>query len=405
MRRLRTIISVFGIMLLILSAASVYTAMRGLSEIHPAESYEDQGVRTFAPYDVLPVQVKNTGTSRDRRMNPTRTVYMVYYLATDGSGYQWSDEVLSRDYGKEVVKAGETVKRRVLSIPEDRTYITVEPGQTAGSYTAGLRDRYTGMIVLGTLYILFYLLVLLISRILRHLRRSRAEDAELDRAAAPSHAEFFGPEILEEKRRFHPGKILLAVLPVVLLFTLFWAIGHHSKKTVDLDFGWNENVWTCRELGLRFTLPPGGEIYDSEQHDEERREKFGSRGSAGRTLLTVIDSSEGSSLGLLAIADQPSETFVLKMVTAFAESAAGEGTYELEAQEALTVGGYSWQTWRIELPEQGRVHYYLYRQSGEYSLALTASGPMAEAPPAILTCFDVETDAVLFEKDFPVGAG
>lgn len=402
MRRLKNIVSVFGILLFILSAASVYVALQDWSEIRPAESYEDKGVLTFVPYDVLPVQVKNTGaSSRDRRMNPTKTVYMVYYQATDGSGYKWSDRVPFRDYGKEVVKAGETVRRRVLSIPEEGTYITVEPGETAGSYTAGLRDRYTGIVVLGTLYILFYAAALLISRILRRMRRDRVEDAELDRAAAPTHAAFSGPEIVEEKRRFHPGKLLLIVLPVILLLTLFWGVGHRSKKSVDLDFGWNENVWTCRELGLRFTLPPGGEIYDAEQHDAERREKFGSRGSAGRTLLTVIDSSEGSSLGLLAVADRPSETFVLKMVTAFAESAAGEGTYDLEAQEELTVGGHSWQTWRIELPEQDRVHYYLYRQSGEYGLALTASGPTAETPPAILTCFD---DAVLFEKDLPAKA-
>ena len=87
MRRLKTIIPVAGILLLILSAASLYVAVQALLEIRPAEDYEDIGVLTFQPYDVLPVQVQNTGaSSRDRRMNPTKTVYMIYYRATDGSG-------------------------------------------------------------------------------------------------------------------------------------------------------------------------------------------------------------------------------------------------------------------------------------------------------------------------------
>lgn len=104
MKRLKTIIPVAGILLLILSAASLYVAVQALLEIRPAEDYEDIGVLTFQPYDVLPVQVQNTGASnRDRRMNPTKTVYMVYYRATDGSGYKWSDEALTRDLGKDIV--------------------------------------------------------------------------------------------------------------------------------------------------------------------------------------------------------------------------------------------------------------------------------------------------------------
>ena len=83
MRRLKTIIPVAGILLLILSAASLYAAMQGISKVRPAEDYEDIGVLTFQPYDVLPVQVQNTGaSSRDRRMNPTKTVYMVYYFGS-----------------------------------------------------------------------------------------------------------------------------------------------------------------------------------------------------------------------------------------------------------------------------------------------------------------------------------
>ena len=159
MRRLKTIIPVAGILLLILSAASLYVAVQALLEVRPAEDYEDIGVLTFQPYDVLPIQVQNTGaSSRDRRMNPTKTVYMVYYRATDGSGYKWSSEAFSKDHGQRVVEAGETVERRVLRIPADGTYITVEPDQTAGSYTEGLRQKYITVLVLAGAYVLLYVL-------------------------------------------------------------------------------------------------------------------------------------------------------------------------------------------------------------------------------------------------------
>lgn len=144
-------------MLLLLSAAMGYLSIKHLSAIVPADSYEDKGVYTFSPYQVLPVQVQNTGASgRDRRMNPTKTVYMVYYRATDGSGYQWTDRAITRDLGQEVVDAGAAVERRVLSIPADRSYITVEPEQTAGSYTAGLRQKYITALVLAGAYIMLY---------------------------------------------------------------------------------------------------------------------------------------------------------------------------------------------------------------------------------------------------------
>lgn len=160
MKKLKSIVFVAGLMLLILAAAMGYLSIKYLSMIVPADSYEDKGVYTFSPYQVLPVQVQNTGASgRDRRMNPTKTVYMVYYRATDGSGYQWSEQAITRELGQEVVDAGAAVERRVLSIPADRSYITVEPEQTAGSYTAGLRQKYITALVLAGAYILLYVLV------------------------------------------------------------------------------------------------------------------------------------------------------------------------------------------------------------------------------------------------------
>ena len=243
MRRLKTVISITGILLLILSAASIYVSLQSLSGLRLAEDYEDQGVLTFQPYAVYPVQVENTG-SGSRRMNPTRTVYMVYYRATDGSGYQWTDEVSSRDQGMEVVKAGAAVKRRVLSIPEDRTYITVEPEQNAGSYTENLRRRYTGIVTVGTLYILFYGIVLLLTKLVRRRRQDRAENEETVR---------FGPEFMEPKPRRWGWITLLLVLLTVLLSIVFWSIGYRSGDTVppDDDRGGNTGTVTPGYSGSR----------------------------------------------------------------------------------------------------------------------------------------------------------
>ena len=160
MQKLKSIVFVAGVMLLILAAAVGCLSIKYLSAILPADSYEDKGVYIFLPYQALPVQVQNTGASgRDRRMNPTKTAYMVYYRDTDGSGYQWSQQAITRELGLEIVDAGITVERRVLAIPYDCSYITVEPGQTAESYTVGLRQKYIAALVLAGLYVLLYLTV------------------------------------------------------------------------------------------------------------------------------------------------------------------------------------------------------------------------------------------------------
>ena len=147
------------ILLLILAAASLYVAAQGLSSLRPADSYEDEGVHTFVPYDILPVQVRNNGSGRSQRLNSTKTVYMVYYRTSDGSGYQWQAEGGSvRELAVQLYNRG-PVDRRVLSIPADNTYITVEAGQTAESYTASLQHRYLLILGLSGGYMLICLTV------------------------------------------------------------------------------------------------------------------------------------------------------------------------------------------------------------------------------------------------------
>ena len=105
-------------------------------------------------------------------MDPTRTVYMVHYLATDGSGHQCSEQVMSCDLGQDIVDDKLEMERRVLRIPADGTYITVAADQPMESYTVGLRQRCVWALVPLGAYILRYLLV----KIVLLARRNRVEE-------------------------------------------------------------------------------------------------------------------------------------------------------------------------------------------------------------------------------------
>ena len=168
MKNLRMVGTIGSLWLLLLAAVVIYVAGKQMLAIRPTGSYEDAGIHSFVAYRVLPSQVPNTGaTGRYRRMNPTRTVYKVHYLATDGSCYQWSEQVMSREFGQDMVDAKAVTERRVLRIPADGTYITVAADQTAESYTAGLRQKYIRALALSGAYILLYLLVKIVLRVRR----------------------------------------------------------------------------------------------------------------------------------------------------------------------------------------------------------------------------------------------
>ena len=49
-----------------------------------------------------------------------------------------------------------SIKYLVAILPADGSYITVEPGQTAESYTAGLRQKYITALVLAGAYVILY---------------------------------------------------------------------------------------------------------------------------------------------------------------------------------------------------------------------------------------------------------
>lgn len=156
MEKAKNLVRVASIPLLILAAASLYVSVRDYGAIRPADSYVDEGVHTFVPYDILPISVKNNATGRYGRTHPTKIVYMVYYKTTDGSGYRWQVEgSTARTLAEQKYEEG-PVERRVLSIPEEDAYITVEADQTAKSYTAGLQRKYTLIMGLSVAYLAVY---------------------------------------------------------------------------------------------------------------------------------------------------------------------------------------------------------------------------------------------------------
>ncbi len=128
---------------LILSIVCLALGVKGIVTIRPASDYEDMGVHTFFLYKVLPHTVENHATGQDKRNNPTKTMYVVYYQTSDGTGYQWKLESSNdKDYANQILAEGESVDRCVLSIKENRKYMTVDAELTADTYAAGQQKRY-----------------------------------------------------------------------------------------------------------------------------------------------------------------------------------------------------------------------------------------------------------------------
>ena len=159
------IVRVIGIMGLILSIACLTLGVKGIATIRPASDYEDMGVHTFSPYKVLPHTMENRATGRDKRNNPTKTVYVVYYQTSDGTGYQWKLETSNdKDYADQILAKGESVDRRVLSIKENGKYMTVDAELTADTYVAGRQKQYLWMAGLSGAYLVLCVAVWLVMK-------------------------------------------------------------------------------------------------------------------------------------------------------------------------------------------------------------------------------------------------
>lgn len=160
MKKKLKVIRVIGIIGLVLSMVLLYLGVKGIANVRPASDYEDMGVHSFVPYRVLPITVENTSTGRDKRLNPIKTVYVVYYKTLDGTGYQWEVETgNSKNDASKVLIASESIERRVLSVKEIEKYMTVEAELTADSYVKGQKQYYIWMVGLSVGYLVFCLAV------------------------------------------------------------------------------------------------------------------------------------------------------------------------------------------------------------------------------------------------------
>ena len=152
--KIRLYVNVLLLMFVILAVLSLFFSVRNMTEIRSVSAYEDQGVCTFVPVEVSPVQEENNASGRMRRNHPVKTVYVVSYQASDGSGYEYDYEAGSVDtIAQKIVEEGEPIERRVLSIPDEGTYITVEADETAETYVAGQRKRFVLISIVSVLYL------------------------------------------------------------------------------------------------------------------------------------------------------------------------------------------------------------------------------------------------------------
>lgn len=115
---------ILSIMFLLVAVIGAGMGIRNMAAIRPASDYEDKGVYEFIPYRVLPAQRENTGAvGRQRRLHPTKTVYVLHYKAQGHSSYR---------------------------------YITVEPELTAETYTRNQQYKYIWIIGCSLLYIVYF---------------------------------------------------------------------------------------------------------------------------------------------------------------------------------------------------------------------------------------------------------
>ena len=139
---LRSLGRVLGVMLLTAAPILLFFSLRELAALRPASAYQDLGVCEFVPDRIESIQTKSRGSAAYRRTNPTRIVYRLIYKARDGSARQYRVDYPARTLAQEALEEAEPVDRRVLRIPEENAYLTLEPDQDAQSYTRTQRLRY-----------------------------------------------------------------------------------------------------------------------------------------------------------------------------------------------------------------------------------------------------------------------
>ena len=134
--------------LLVGSLACLWVGGQGYLTLRPAEAYADRGVHTFVARSVYPTSETVRSGSRQR----TRTVYKLEYKSKNGQ-YKYTERVPAESIGKEYIREKRSQERRVLSIPEEKKYITVAPEYTPESYVQSQRRRFLTMFGASAAYL------------------------------------------------------------------------------------------------------------------------------------------------------------------------------------------------------------------------------------------------------------
>lgn len=115
-RRLLNYLSIIPIIILLGALSNIAGGIKDLADLPDASSFTNEGVHEFKPYKIVPLSEENHSLiSRDRRLNPTRTVYAVAYRAIDDRSLQFYRRISSDEsQAQKVLKAAEPIKRRVL---------------------------------------------------------------------------------------------------------------------------------------------------------------------------------------------------------------------------------------------------------------------------------------------------
>lgn len=148
---------IVSIILLLVAIIGAGTGIRNMADIRLASDYEDKGVYEFIPYRVLPAQRENTGAvGRQRRLHPTKTVYVLHYKALGHPSYSYKLDTAGEYTAKQMLAEKKSVLRRVLAIKATKRYITVEPELTAETYTRNQQYKYIWIIGCSLLYIVCF---------------------------------------------------------------------------------------------------------------------------------------------------------------------------------------------------------------------------------------------------------
>ena len=113
-------------------------AIKACLEMPPAAAYVDEGVHTFTASSGYSTTRQGAWQPKYHRY-ASRYVYVVVYRAP--GGWRWERDTFETE-GKEAVRSRERVERRVLSIPEENSYITVSPELTPQRYAEQKRQQY-----------------------------------------------------------------------------------------------------------------------------------------------------------------------------------------------------------------------------------------------------------------------